>query len=147
MSETTALLRVARFTRFAVDCVKNTPGVDRVRTLEEAGDRRHPFGFAVTVGSVEVRWQVTGQLAPGEKHDQPTADVQGDPAPWVETGEQDGGEGWMADVIGRARSVKVARIERWSTREGARPGHVGLTVFLHNGARLFVRLLERGDGR
>lgn len=138
--------RAERFTHFLMDCVKNTPGVGRVQTLEEAGDTAHPFGLAVHIGSTEVRWQVTGQLAGGEKHDSPTADVDGDPAPWTDTSVQDGGEEWLAAVIGRVRSRRVARIERWSIRDGARPGNIGVTVFLYNGARVFVRFLGRFDG-
>ncbi|MFD9004448.1 hypothetical protein ACFV0T_26405 [Streptomyces sp. NPDC059582] len=142
---TASIPRVQAFTDFLLDCVKNTPNVDGVQTLEEAGDTRHPFGLAVRIGGAEVRWQVTCQLADGEKHDSPTADVDGDPAPWTDTDVQDGGEEWLAAVIGRARSARVARIERWSTRDSDR---VGVTVYFHNGARAFVRCLGRsGEGR
>lgn len=140
------MLRVEAFSLFLLDCVKNTPGVSRAQALAEAGDVKHPFGVAVHIGAVEVRWQVTGQLAPGEKHDSPAADVHGDPAPWQDAAVRDGGEEWLAAVIGRAGSPGIARIDRWSVRQGASPGHVGLTVHMHNGARLFVRRLGLSDG-
>ncbi|MET8765879.1 hypothetical protein [Streptomyces sp. NPDC004658] len=117
--------------------MKNTPGVARVQTLAEAGDSKYPFGFAVTIGSSEIRWQVTGQLADGEKHDTPTAEVDGDPAPWTDSTAQDGGEEWLAAVIGRAESSKIARIQQWSAGQGTNQS--GVTVFFHNGARAFVR--------
>jgi hypothetical protein len=132
-------MRPESFVPFVMDRVKNTPGVARVQTLADVGDRKHPFGFAVTAGSRETRWQVTGQLADGEKHDHPTAEVDGTPASWTDTSTQDGGEEWLAAVIGRTESPQIARIERWSTREGARPDQLGVTVFFHNGQRSFLR--------
>ncbi|WP_308114858.1 hypothetical protein [Streptomyces sp. ISL-12] len=110
-----------------------------MQTLEEAGITTYPFGFVVAVGSNEVQWQVTGQLADGEKHDTPTADVDGGPAPWTDSTVQDGGEEWLAAVIGRAEAPQIAAIARWSTKEGSRPDHVGVTVTFHNGAKAFVR--------
>ncbi|MCE7053033.1 hypothetical protein, partial [Streptomyces purpurascens] len=96
---------------------------------------------AVTAGTREVRWQITGQLADGEKHDTPTAEVEGSPAAWTDTTVQDGGEEWLAAAIGRAEFPQIAKIERWSIREGANPNKHGVTVFFHNGARAFVRQL------
>lgn len=122
-----------------MECAKNTPGVTRVQTLAEAGDTKHPFGFVVTIGSSETGWQVTGQLAEGAKHDTPTAEIDGAPAPWKDTTVTDGGEEWLAAAIGRAESPTIADIKRWSTREGVRPGHAGVTVTFHNGERVFVR--------
>ncbi|MFB7597278.1 hypothetical protein [Streptomyces sp. NPDC056160] len=132
-------MRPDRFQDFAIDVIKNTAGVGQVRSLEEAGESRYPFGFAVTVGGRETRWQITGQLADGEKHDTPTADIQGQPAAWTDTTVQDGGEEWLAAVLGRAESPLIATIERWSTREGNNPNHVGVTAAFHNGAKAFVR--------
>ncbi len=132
-------MRPDSFVPFVIDCVKNTPGVARVQTLAEAGVNKYPFGFAVTVGSNEVQWQVTGQLADGEKHDTPTAEVEGTPAAWTDTTVTDGGEEWLAAVLGRAESPAIASIERWSTRDRSRPDHVGVTVSFHNGSRAFVR--------
>jgi hypothetical protein len=146
VTETSPQLRVEWFTRFLLDCVKNTPGVDRVQTLAEARDSKHPFGLAVTIDSSEVRWQVTGQLAPGERHGSPAPEVDGEPASWSRPMWEDGGHDWLAAVIGRARSTKVARIECWSTFRGGRPGQVGVTVGFHNGARVFVRRIERFGG-
>ncbi|MFD7997310.1 hypothetical protein [Streptomyces mexicanus] len=132
-------MRPDRFQDFAIDAIKNTPGVARVQTLEEAGVTKYPFGFAVTIGGSETRWQITGQLADGEKHDTPTAEVTGEPAAWTDTTVQDGGEEWLAAVIGRAESPQIASIERWTPRDGNNPNHIGLTVTFHNGARAFVR--------
>ncbi|MGW6263320.1 hypothetical protein [Streptomyces sp. NPDC055085] len=132
-------MRPDSFVAFVIDCAKNSPGVARVQTLTEAGDTKHPCGFVVTVGSNEVHWQVTGQLADNEKHDNPTAEIDGTPAAWTDSTVQDGSEEWLAAVIGRADSPKIASIARWSTRKGVRPGHVGVTVFFHNGARAYVR--------
>jgi hypothetical protein len=135
------MLRVESFAGFLVDCAKNTAGVSRVQTLQEAGDVEHPYGVAVHIGAVEVRWQVTGRLAPGERHDSPAAEVEGKPCAWQDTAVQDGGEEWLAALIGRSGSPRIARIERWSVRVESRPGHVGVTVFFHNGACVFVRFL------
>ncbi|MFF0227574.1 hypothetical protein [Streptomyces sp. NPDC004629] len=131
-------MRNDTFVPFVMDCVKNTPGVSRVQTLAEAGDTKHPRGIVVTVGSKETRWQFNHQLADGEKHDTPTAEVDGQPAAWTDTTVQDGGEEWLAAVIGRAESPKIAKIDRWSTREDSSGGE-GVTVFFHNGSRAFIR--------
>jgi hypothetical protein len=141
-------LRAETFTEYLINHAANTPDVDRVQTLAEAGDTTHPFGLAVHLGARQVRWQVTSQLAPGERHGAPAAEVEGEPAPWTDTDARDGGEEWLAAVIGRARSPRVARLERWSTRDPARADRVGVTVFFHNGARVFVRFLgQSGGGR
>jgi hypothetical protein len=132
-------MRPESFIPFVMDCIKNTPGVARVQTLAEAGETKYPFGFVVTVGSIEVGWQVSWQSAGGERDDSPAADIDGEPAAWADTTVQDGGEEWLAAVIGRAESPQIARIERWSPREGNRPGHVGVTVYFHNGRRTFLR--------
>jgi hypothetical protein len=132
-------MRIKPFQEFLLGTLKTMPGVTKVQTLEEAGDTQHPCGVAATVGGRETHWQITGQLADGEKHDTPAADVDGQPAAWTDTTVQDGGEEWLAAAIGRAESTKIARIERWSTREGTRPDYLGVTVFFHNGAKAFVR--------
>lgn len=145
MSEA-AVPRVEAFTRFLLDCVKNTPNVTRVQTLQEAGVACYPYGLAIQLADSEVRWQVTWQLADGERHGHPAAEVDGEPAAWEETAVQDGGEEWLAAVIGRSRSPRVARVDRWSTRDADRPDRVGVTVFFHNGARAFVRFLGYSGG-
>jgi hypothetical protein len=76
-------MRPESFVPVVMDRARTAPGVTGVRTLAEAGDTKHPFGSAVTAGGRETRWQVTGQLADGEKHDQPAAEVTGDPAPYL----------------------------------------------------------------
>jgi hypothetical protein len=132
-------MRPGRFQDFVLDALKNQPGVARVQTLAEAGETKYPYGLAVTVGSGETRWQFIGQLADGERNDHPAPDVDGTPAAWTETTVQDGGEEWLAAAIGRTESPKIAKIERWSPREGNRTGHIGVTVFFHNEARAFLR--------
>jgi hypothetical protein len=129
-------MRPETFVPFVMDRARTAPGVTGVRTLAEAGDTKHPFGFAVTAGGRETRWQVTGQLADGEKHDQPAAEVAGDPAPWQDSPAQDGGEEWLAATIGRAESPAIARLTRWS-EEGM--SQAGVTAHFHNGARAYLR--------
>ncbi|MEV7427652.1 MULTISPECIES: hypothetical protein [unclassified Streptomyces] len=133
-------MRPPRFQDFALDLIKNTTGTTRVQTLTEAGDTTHPFGVAVTTGTGETRWQFIGQLATGEKHDDPDTPVQGDPvAPWAGDVPADP-EGWLAAAVTAAESPEIVAITRWSTRPGeaAKPG---LTIDFHNGARIFVRKL------
>lgn len=129
-------MRPTRFEAFVLDLAKNTPGVTRVQTLADAGDTTHPFGLAVTTGNGEARWQIIGQLAPGEKHDQPDAPVNGEP--FTAGAEPGDAEVWLAAVIGRAECPEIANVERWSTRAGGKGGP-GLTVRFHNGAKVFVR--------
>ncbi|MFI1734061.1 hypothetical protein ACH40E_33580 [Streptomyces acidicola] len=135
-------MRPERFQAFAIDLLKNTPGVTRVQTLADVGDTKHPYGVAVTAADGESRWQVIGQLAEGAKHDVVTPAVQGAPAPF-QAAPANGrpADAWMAGAIGAAESPEARRIEVWSIREGNRPDHVGLTVFFHNGERVFVRKL------
>ncbi|WP_446039476.1 hypothetical protein [Streptomyces sp. SID1121] len=131
-------MRPARFQDFTLDLAKNTPGVTRVQTLADAGDTTHPFGVAITNGDGEARWQIIGQLADGEKHEQPDVPVNGDPfGTWTEPKPGDH-EGWLVAVLARAESPEIANIEPWSTRAGGKESP-GLTVFFHNGARAFVR--------
>lgn len=126
-------MRPPRFEAFVLDLAKNTPGVTRVQSLAEAGDTTHPFGLAITTNVGEARWQIIGQLAPGEKHDQPDVPVNGDP--WTAAGAGDP-EGWLAGVLGRAECPEIANVERWLERAG---GKAGLTVAFHNGAKAFMR--------
>ncbi|MFJ1649077.1 hypothetical protein [Streptomyces sp. NPDC088258] len=131
-------MRPARFQDFLLDLVKNTPGTTRVQTLAEAGDTEHPYGLAVTTSTGDTRWQIIGQLAPGEKHTTPDTPAQGDPvAPWTGDAPVDP-EGWLAATITASASPEIATITRWSTRPGdeSKPG---LTIDFHNGARAFVR--------
>lgn len=129
-------MRPTRFQAFLLDLAKNTPGVTRVQSLAEAGGTKYPFGLAVATGSGEARWQIVGQLAPGEKHEQPDVPVNGEPFRAAAEAEADDPEGWLAAVLGRAECPEIASIERWSTRPGGKPG---LTVVFHDGARAFVR--------
>ncbi|MFJ4683747.1 hypothetical protein ACIQNG_36225 [Streptomyces sp. NPDC091377] len=131
-------MRPRRFAAFALDVLKNTPGVTQVQALEDANT---PNGIAVTANGTETRWGIVGQLAEGERHEHEEQPVQGAPAAWTEPTPGDSAEGWLAAAIGRAESPEIARIERWSTREGARPDFQGITVFFHNTARAFVRKL------
>lgn len=137
-------MRPARFTEFVIDVVKNQPTADRVQTLAEAGDSSHPYGVAITLqgGGRETRWQFTGQLPDGVKHegfeDEPVhgAPVPAGPAP--QAGDEP--EAWLASALALAECPEVAGIERWSTR--SQPGgQKGLTLTFHNGARIFARVL------
>lgn len=132
-------MRPNRFQAFATEVLKRTPGAVKVQSLKEAGDTKHPYGVAVTTSDGEARWQIVGQLADGERHEHKEAPVSGEPAAWTDAGPGENPEGWLAAAIGRAESPEIARIDRWSVREGH--DREGLTVFFHSGARAFVRKL------
>ncbi|MBL3805425.1 hypothetical protein ACIP44_22905 [Streptomyces diastaticus] len=134
-------MRPEQFLDFIVPLAQGGPGAVRVQTLADSGDTQHPFGIAVTRGGGEERWQVIGQLAPGEKHDTPSAAVTGDPATGPLPAADAPSEEWLAGIILAAASPEISAVTRWSTREDARPGHIGLTVDYHNGARTFIRAL------
>lgn len=129
-------MRPQRFQDWLIDTVKNVPGADRVQTLAEAGDSRHPFGFAVTRGGREERWQITHQLAEGEKHEHNEAPVEGAPFSAAAPQPGDAADMWLAGAIGAAECPEIARVDRWEDSPQA-----GLTVFHHNGSRNFVRPL------
>jgi hypothetical protein len=137
-------MRPARFTDFVIDIVKNQPTAARVQTLSEAGDTRHPYGVALTLqgGGRETRWQFTGQLPDGAKHEGFTDEpVHGTPVPVGPAPQAgDGPEAWLAAALANAESPELAGIERWSTRPDAGPRQ-GLTLTFHNGARIFARVL------
>ncbi|MEU8759383.1 hypothetical protein [Streptomyces sp. NPDC048659] len=133
-------MRPQRFTDYVLDLAKNTPGVTRVQTLAEAGDTNCPFGLAISAQGSETRWQFTGQLPDGAKHEGFTDEpVTGTPAPAIgDPASADTPEAWFAAVIAAAESPEVAAVERWSTRP--EPGSQrGVTVSFHNGARIFAR--------
>ncbi|MFE4057449.1 hypothetical protein ACFXP3_14320 [Streptomyces sp. NPDC059096] len=134
-------MRPARFQEFALDLIKNSADVTRVQTLAETGDSEHPFGLAITTSSGESRWQIIGQLADGEKHDDPDTPVADGvfQAPWPESAAGDH-EGWLATALVRAESPEIKEIVRWSTRPDDATKH-GMTVHFHNGAKAFVRKL------
>lgn len=137
-------MRPARFTEFVIDVVKNQPTTGRVQSLDEAGDSTHPYGIALTLqgGGRETRWQFTGQLPDGAKHEGFTDEpVHGSPVPAGPAPQAgDEPEAWLAAALTLAECPEVAGIERWSTRPD--PGaQKGLTVTFHNGARIFARVL------
>ncbi|WP_030786274.1 hypothetical protein [Streptomyces sp. NRRL S-920] len=132
-------MRPAAFQDFAADLLKNTPDVQRVQPLSEAGDTKHPYGLAVTVSGRETRWQMIGQLAEGAKHDSPTAPVEGTPAPFTAAAVTDAPDAWLAGVIGAAESPEIAALDVWSAREGG--GQHGVTISWRNGEKTFVRKL------
>lgn len=136
-------MRPARFTDFVTDLVKNQPTASRVQSLAEVGGYDpHLLGVAISTPAGEARWQFIGQLAPGEKHEHADTPAQGTPAPaGVTPGVADSAEAWLAAAVAQAECPEIAAIERWSTREGERPGHHGMTVAFHNGARIFARQL------
>ncbi|MGW0933260.1 hypothetical protein [Streptomyces sp. NPDC002644] len=130
-------MRPARFQTFLLDAV--TAAGARAQSLADAGDSKHPFGVVVAGPGGESRWQITGQLAEGERHEHAEAPMEGDPAAWTDASADAGPDAWLAAVIGRVESPEIARIDRWSAREGAKAGREGLTIFFHNGARAYVR--------
>ncbi|WP_426568066.1 hypothetical protein [Streptomyces canus] len=132
-------MRPPRFLAFVIDTLKNTPGAVQVRTLEEAGDSKHPFGVVVTTADGESRWGIVGQLAEGERHEHKEHPVEGAPAAWTDAVPGDP-EGWLAAAIGRAESPEIERIQRWSTTQNG-PSGQGLTIAFHNGAKAYVRKL------
>ncbi|MFF4746807.1 hypothetical protein [Streptomyces sp. NPDC001268] len=136
-------MRPARFTDLVTDLAKNTPGCTRVQTLAEVGDTKHPRGLAITTSVGETRWQFMGQLPDGAKHDGFTDQpVTGSPAPAGPAPQAtDAPEAWLAALVSHAESPEVAAVERWSTRQGARKGHVGVTVKFHDGSKVFARKL------
>lgn len=141
-------MRPDRFESFLISLAKTGEGARQVSTLRDAGDTKHPYGIAVTLGDREVRYQITAQSAPGERYEQPEEPVEGEPAPTmgdpvVPAGPVGPGEaeGWLAAVLAAARSPEVQRVERWSVREGAHGGHAGVTAHFHNGGRAFVRVM------
>ncbi|MFD9872085.1 hypothetical protein [Streptomyces niveus] len=120
--------------------MRNTPGVTHVSTLAEAGDTKHPGGLTITTGPVTTRWQITGQLAPGEKHNDPEFPVEGEAFhAWTDPESSDH-EGLLAMVLAQAKSPEIHDVERWSTRAEGKSKQ-GLTIIFHNGARVFVRKL------
>jgi len=132
-------MRPERFQAFALDTLKNA-GAARVQTLAQAGDTKHPFGVAVATMSGESRWQIMGQLADGERHDHNDTPVKGAPAAWQAAQSDGDPEAWLAGALGQAESPEIARIERWSVREGGeQTDRQGVTVYFHNGAKAFVR--------
>lgn len=141
-------MRPDRFEPFALDLLKNAPGTTRVTTLREAGDTKHPRGLAVSLGSAEARVQFTAQSAPGDRYEQPEHVIEGEPVqpdgdPVLPPGKPQPTdiEAWLAAVLAGSGSPEMAKVCRWSTREGARKGHVGVTAHFHSGARIFVRLM------
>lgn len=130
-------MRPERFQDFAIDALKSTPGTTQAQTLQDAGETKYPFGFTVTTGDGEARWQIMGQLAEGERHDHQERPVEGSPAAWSDVTPGSNAEGWVAAAIGKAESPEIARIDRWSVRDGG--NQQGMTIFFHNGARAFVR--------
>ncbi|WP_282792103.1 hypothetical protein [Streptomyces sp. CC224B] len=132
-------MRPAEAQGLFTDILKNHPDVQRVQTLAEAGDTKHPCGLAVTVAGRETRWQMIGQLAEGAKHDVPPPATQGQPAPYTAAPASGPADAWLAGAIGAAESPEIAELEIWSAREdGSREG---VTVFWHNAERTFIRKL------
>lgn len=129
-------MRPARFQDFILDLAKNAPGVTRVQTMEEAGEKSYPYGLVITMAGSEVRWQIIGQLADGEKHENNDVPVRDQPAQTWHEGDTP--EAWLAGLIGRAESPEIASIDQWSMRPGANSAE-GITIGFHNGARAFVR--------
>lgn len=132
-------MRNAEFVPLVMELALAAPGVSGVRTLAEDGETRYPLGFVVEAGTRRSRWQAIQQLAEGERHENPAAEVDGVPAAWDDTGINSG-DAWLAAVIGRAQLPMIVRIDCWSRRLDPGPDE-GVTVHFHNGARSFFRRL------
>lgn len=124
------------FVPLVMQLVGQAPGVAGVQTLAEVGEHRYPLGFVVKGARGETRWQAIQQLAYGESHDNPAAEIEGLPAAWEDMVLT--ADGWLAAVIGRARMPQIARIVVWSRQPDGDSGE-GVTVHFHNGARSFLR--------
>ncbi|MGW6602276.1 hypothetical protein [Streptomyces sp. NPDC055036] len=130
-------MRPDRFEAFALDLVKNTPDASHVQTLAETGHTKYPRGLAITTAAGVARWQIIGQLAPGERHADADVPVTGEPVPAGPPAHGGSAEAWLAAVLTRAQSPEIASIDRWSTRPGK--NKPGITVTFHNRARAFIR--------
>ncbi|MFF3848068.1 hypothetical protein [Streptomyces sp. NPDC002328] len=133
-------MRPARFQDWLINTVKNTPGADRVQTLADAGDSKHPFGLSVIRGGREERWQITHQLADGEKQEHEDRPVEGTPYSAPAPQPSDAADVWLAGVIGAAECPEIDRVTRWTDRPDPST-QAGVTVFFHNGSRNFIRPL------
>ncbi|MCX5239850.1 hypothetical protein OG824_32075 [Streptomyces prunicolor] len=134
-------MRPEIFQDYVLDLVKNAQGVQQTQTFEAAGEHRRPYGITVILDGRESRWQIAGQLAEGEKHDSPAADVEGEPAAYTAVDSSGSTDAWLAGVIGAAELPQIQRLDVWSARPKADPGNLGFTVHFHNGQRAFVRKL------
>ncbi|MCX5285706.1 hypothetical protein [Streptomyces sp. NBC_00198] len=127
------------FTEYLTDLAKNSPGVQWIQSLAEAGETRYPLGLSLTVDGRDVRWQIVGQLADGEKHDTAAAPVDGQPASYTAADASAAPDAWLGSVLGSGESPQIENIDVWSARENPAKDHFGLTVRFHNGQRVFVR--------
>ncbi|MFJ6729418.1 hypothetical protein ACIQPQ_31400 [Streptomyces sp. NPDC091281] len=128
-------MRPEAFRDHLVALLKDSPDVQRVAVVEGGP---LPYALSAMVAGREQVWQVIGQLADGAKHDTPTAPVHGEPAVYTAASVSGAPDAWLGGVIGAAEASVVARVEVWSVR-GRRSA--GVTVFFHNGERVFVRLV------
>ncbi|WP_329020782.1 hypothetical protein [Streptomyces sp. NBC_00690] len=135
-------MRPGRFQEFVIGLAEADHTAITAKTLAETGESSVPCGFAITVADIS-RWGVVGQLPDGAKHtDFEDTPVHGDPIkPQDPPQATDPPEQWLAALLAQSGSAEIAEVERWSTREEARPGYFGVTVRFHNAARVFVRLL------
>ncbi|UJB43625.1 hypothetical protein [Streptomyces sp. A1-5] len=136
-------VRPKTFLDFVMELAKAEPTAVGVKTLADAGDTQHPCGVVITTSQGETRWQFVGQLPEGERHKDDGGEfqaVEGTPLPVGDApAPGDDPEKWLAALVTRAASPQIASIERWSTREGNRPGHTGMTITFYNTARVFAR--------
>lgn len=133
-------MRPTRFEEFALSLARQDPAAGQASTLKESGDSKHPFGLAVALEGRTARFQFNAQSAPGDQYDQPERPVEGDAValdgPWAK-----GPEGWLARLLAGSGSREIERIEQWSLRKDPKKDHHGVTVFFHDGARIFARAL------
>jgi len=133
-------MRPVRFQELATSLAKAAPSAGSVATLQEAGDKRHPFGLAATIEGKAVRIQFLAQSADGDKYSLPEVPVEGDPI----TPEAVAGlkgtpeERWLAGLLAGSGSREIEGVETWSAHEGRAPG---VTVRFHSKAKVFARVL------
>ena len=138
-------MRPQRFQDFAVELASKDPLAGKAVTLKEAGDSTHPFGLAAMLNGAEARFQFIAESAPGDKYSEPETPVEGDPVaplegPAAGSGKA-GAEAWLGSLLASSGSREIAAIELWSQRPDAKPGHHGVTVRCHSGAKVYARAL------
>lgn len=135
-------MRPQSFQNLVLRLAAEDPATGQTRTLKDAGDSKHPYGFAVATGGREARFQITVKSVPGEDYEQPETShpAEGDPAE-LDGPRADGPEGWLAGLLASSGNRQIAAIEQWSLRENQGDRRNGLTVRCHDGSEVYARLL------
>ncbi|WP_044368196.1 hypothetical protein [Streptomyces natalensis] len=144
-------MRPTRFPTYLADVIRQSPGpmVKDVRTFQESGFTKVPYGLIVTFATgAEAYIHAVGASETKDNFDKPEQIVEGEAAiePWpYPEGLGASGkikladvEAWLAAVFTSSGSREISRIEAWSQREDGRPDHAGVTAYFHSGARIFA---------